>query len=194
MEAEKNPVELTYQLDKNDYLQYNKFVINRVPALKRQMILRFLLVPVIISLELFFLHLPVLNFLLIVLGVAVVWSGFLIWTQQRGVIAQTLARPGAVGLHTILLLPEGLREQTSVLEARVKWQNITEIADSPQVIVLFIGPRYGFVVPKRAFPTPEQAQAFLQTAQAYRQSAIYGTAPELPPVPASWPPAPQRLL
>ncbi len=193
MEA-KNSVEVTYQLDKHDYLQYNKFVINRVPALKRQVLLRFLLVPGIISAELFFLRLPALSFLLIVLAVAVVWSGFLFWTQQRGVIAQTLARPGAVGLHTSLLLPEGLREQTSVLEARVKWQNITEIAESPQMIVLFISPRYGFIVPKRAFPSPEQAQAFLQTARAYRQSALDGTAPVLPPVSVSWPPAPQRML
>ena len=187
-------MEITYQLEREDYLQYNRFVINRVPPLKRQAILRFLTVPVIFAVEFLFLHLPLLFYGLIVFSATVLWIAFLLWSQRRAVIALTLARPGAIGLHTLSLQPDGLREQTSVLEARVKWQNITEVAQSPQMIALFLGPRYGFLVPKRAFPTPEQAQVFLETAQAYRQSALDGTAPDLPFLPESWPPAPQRII
>ena len=187
-------MEITYQLEREDYLQYNRFVINRVPALKRQAVLRFLIVPAILSVEFRFLPMPLLFYGLLVFSTTVIWIVFLLWTQRRAVIALTLARPGAVGLHTLSLQPDGLREQTSVLEARVKWQHITEVAQSPQMIALFLGPRYGFLVPKRAFQNPQQAQAFFETAQAYRRSALDGTTPILPPIAESWPPAPQRII
>ena len=187
-------MEVTYQLEREDYLRYNRFVIGRVPALKRQALVRFLILPAILAVELRFLHMPLLYYVLLLFSATVLWTAFLLWSQRRAIIALTEARPGAIGLHTLSLQPDGLREQTSVLEARVKWQNVTEIAQSPQVIALFLGPRYGFLVPKRAFPTPEQAQAFLETAQAYRHSALDGAAPVLPSVPETWPPPPQRIF
>jgi len=187
-------MEVTYQLEREDYLQYNRFVINRVPALKRQTLLSLFIVPVILAVEFKFLRMPLLFYVLIVFSVTVGWGVFLFWMQRRAVIAQATARPGAIGLHTLSLQPEGLREQNSVLEAWIKWQKFAEIAESPQMIVLLISPRYGFLVPKRAFQTLEQAQTFLETAQAYRQSALDGTTPNLPSLPETWPPAPQRIF
>ncbi len=186
-------LEVTYALEKSDYLQYNKFVISRVPALKWQVLFRFFFVPAVIGAEFFVLHLAFF-YALIFLGVALGWVSYLLWVQRRTVIAQAQARPGALGLHTVSLQPDGFYSQSAVQDTRVKWQNITEVADSPQMIAFFLSPRFGFIVPKRAFADPAQAQAFLETARAYRRSAYDGTPPVLPDAPVSWPPAPQRML
>ncbi len=187
-------MEVTYTLEKNDYLQHNWFVINRVPALKRQTLLRFLSVPLLNLAALYVFPLPPTLYLLDALGITALWAGYLWWAHRQTIITQARARIGAIGLHTVSLQPDGLYNQTSVLDTRAKWQNITEVVDSPQMIVIFLSPRYGFIVPKRAFTNPAQAQAFLETARAYRQSVWDGTQPALPPIPASWPPAPQRIL
>ena len=187
-------MEVTYTLENNDYLQFNRFVINRVPALKRQALLRFFFLPVLIAVELYMAHTSWLPFLAIICAVTAAWIGYLWWAQNRAVITQVQARVGAIGLHTVSLQPDGLYNQTSVQDTRVKWQNISEVAENSQMILLFLSPRYGFIVPKRAFADPAQASAFLETARACRQSVWDGTQPALPSVPASWPPAPQRIL
>ncbi len=190
----ENAVEVTYALENSDYLRFNKFVINRTPALKRQMLLRFLGLPALIAVEVYFIHLPPALYLPFVLVFSAAWIAYLWWAQQRAVTVQAQLRPGVLGLHTVSLQPDGLYNQTTILDTRVKWQNITEVADSPQMIVLFLSPRYGFIVPKHAFADPAEASAFLETAQAYRRSASDGTLPSLPARTPSWPPAPQRML
>ena len=186
-------MEVTYALEKNDYLQFNRFVINRVPTLKRQAFLRFFFLPALIAFELYIAHIPRLPFLVVLCAVTAAWIAYLSWAQRRAVVTQAQARIGAIGLHTASLRPDGLYNQTSVQDTRVKWQNITEVAENSQMILLFLSPRYGFIVPKRAFADPAQASAFLETARAYRRSAYEGTPPVLPTAPASWPPAPQRM-
>lgn len=188
-------MEITYQLEKSDHLRFNQFVINRIPSLKRQALLRFFGLPAVISVELYVFHLTLVPYLLNVFGVTAAWIAYLWWAQRRAIISQAQARPGAIGLHTVSLQPDGLYNQTSILETRVKWQNVTEVADHPQMILLFLSPRFGFIVPKRAFADPAQAQAFFELARAYRQGVLDGTRPMLPSaLPASWPPAPQRIL
>ena len=188
-------MEVTYQLEREDYWQYNTFVIGRVPALKRQVIISSVIFPAIITLDLWLFHI-VGPGLLVASGAAfcVLWVALLAWTRKRAYLRAVQAKPGSLGLHTLSLDADGVREQSAIMEGRVKWPKVSEIAQSKQLIVFFIGPRYGFIVPKRVFPTSEQVQAFVETAQAYRRSALDGTPPVLPPVPETWPPAPQRVL
>lgn len=189
-------MEVTYQLEREDYWQYSKFVVSRVPALKRQSVLRFFVTPGILSLDLWLFHVGGYWVWTLIFTVALfgLWAVFLLWSQQRGLKVQLEARIGSIGLHTMQLAPDGFREQNAVMECFVKWSKVTEIAESPQVLVFFLGPRFAFIVPKRAFPSPEQAQAFLQTARAYRDGLASGTAPVLPPTGQVWPPPPQRLV
>ncbi len=122
------------------------------------------------------------------------WLALTTWSRKRAYWKLTEATPGSIGLHTLALGPDGIHEQNTVKETIVKWPKVTEIAESPQLVVFFLSPRYGFLIPKRAFPTADGMQAFLETARAYHKSALDGTAPILPEIGASWPPAPQRLV
>ena len=187
-------MEVTFQVEREDYWQYNKFVIGRVPALKRQTLIGPLIISVILVFDLWAFHLGNLTWLAI-FGVVMFgfWLAFTSWTRKRVFLKTVEAKPGALGLHTLALRQDGLHEQSAVMETIVKWEKVTEIAESPHLIVLFLSPRYGFLVPKRAFPITEGALAFLERARAYHKSALDGTAPILPELSHSWPPAPQRL-
>lgn len=187
-------MEVTYQLERADYWQYNKFVVGRVPALKRQALLQMFVLPAVLALELKTLHVSLLVYGLLVLILAAVWNLYLLWVRRRTVNAQTDARPGSIGLHTLALGKDGIREQSSVMETFVRWSKVTEIAENTHSLILFFGPRIGYLVPKRAFPTAEGMQAFLETARTYHKSALDGTEPILPEFSPSWPPAPQRMI
>ena len=101
-------MEVTYTLEKSDYLQFNRFVINRVPALKRQAFLRFFFLPALIAFELYVAHTPRLAFLVVLCAVTAAWIAYLSWAQRRAVVTQAQARVGAIGLHTVSLRPDGL--------------------------------------------------------------------------------------
>ena len=190
-------MEVTYQLEREDYWQYYQFVAGRTQAFKRQMLLRSLIPAIIIlDLILLLLFLHVGGIVWVTLGGAAVYIlcfAPVKWSRKRIFLSTVEARPGALGLHTLALGVEGFHEENAAVETRVRWPKVSEIADNKQLIVLFLGPQFGYLIPKRAFPSEEQAQAFLETARAYHQSALKGTAPMLPEVTPSWPPAPQRL-
>ena len=142
-------MELTYQLERDDYWAYYQSVTRGLPPWRR------------------------IDFLPLLALSALIAYGH--WSPNT--------------LH-----PAGCRIQSAVMETRTSWAKVTELRQSDKLIVFLLSPRYGFIVPNRAFPTPQQAQAFLETAQAYRTSALNGTAPILPPVSKTWPPAPLRLF
>ncbi len=185
-------MEVTYSLERIDYVRYNTFAVGRVPALRRQGLLRLVFVPAIFALDLYFLHLPPALYALAVGALLGGWIVLMRWAQRRAVVAQTEARPGALGLHTLSLHPEGVRQQSSVIGTRVAWTHLTEIAEDAHVIALFLGPRFALFVPTRAFETPASAEAFVETARAHLRSAQNGTPLALPDVPATWPPPPRR--
>ena len=80
---------------------------HRVPALKRQALIQMFVLPVILALELKVVHVPLWVYGLIVLILAGLWNAYLLWVRRRAVIALADARPGAIGLHTLALAPDG---------------------------------------------------------------------------------------
>lgn len=100
-------MELTYTLENNDYLQFNRFVINRVPSLRWQALLRFSFLPGLVALGNYFMGLPWLESLIVLLVVTVNWILYLLWAQRQAIIAQAQVRLGAIDLHTVSLQPDG---------------------------------------------------------------------------------------
>ena len=175
-------------------MRYNNFLVGRVPARKRQIIISFIYIPALISLALVLTHALSWEWdIFISVMFAIFWAFFIIRVRKTSILKSLEARPGSLGLHTLAVSTEGVREQTSIMEAFVRWPKIQESAENAKFIVFMIGPVWGFVIPKHAFTTPEQAQTFLETARAYHRSALDGTVPDLPITDRTWPPAPQRI-
>ncbi len=189
-------MEVTYQLERDDYWAYYQFVAWRLPPWKRIDFLPLLALCALIAFDHWSPNTR--HGLLFAIGAGVTFFGTLfgvtLWREKEAFLKTIEIRPGAIGLHTISLHTEGFNLQSSVVETRVRWSKVTELRQNEKLIGFLLGPRYGFIVPKRAFQTPEQAQAFLETAQAYRKSAHDGTTPALLSIPETWPPAPQRIV
>jgi hypothetical protein len=187
-------MEITYTLEPSDYSRFNAFVVRRVPALMRQFVLRVLVIPVIVGVELVSLfHAAWLIALPLVVVATALWVAYLIWAQRRLVARQAQYRPGALGLHTMRVGAEDVREQSDALEMVVRWPKITEVTQSDHHVIFLIGPRYGLIVPRRAFGSPDQEQAFVETVRGYRRAALDGIAPVLPQAEGVWPPAPRTM-
>lgn len=187
-------MEVIYQLEREDYWQNHQANFERVPGWKWKTYLLPLVLPGYVMYALWIFHVGAFGWQLLI-GAATygLFIALISWARKRVYMKTIEGNPGALGLNTLALGLEGIRQQSPVLEAGVKWPKVTEIAESPHLIVLFLGPRNGFFVPKRAFPNAEGAQAFLETARAYRSSSLNGTMLRLPEIQPSWPPAPERL-
>lgn len=186
-------MEITYSLERDDYWQYNRFALRRTPALRRQALMRPLLLPAIIALDFWLFHLSLFWFVVGLPIITALWITYLFVFLRRAVGKQAERRVGSLGLHTMRLSPEGVREQNSTLELIVRWDKLVDIADGPTLVALFMGPGYALFVPKRVFAGPVQVQEFLATARAYWRSARDGTALILPEGQSIWPPAPKTL-
>jgi hypothetical protein len=181
-------MEITYNLDAQDYSRYTKVLASLDAATRARLIVGGLGVPLIVVL--YFLLLP--SQLPAVLALAVLLLA-LIPVMRRRAINRLTSAPGALGVRTLRLDVAGIRLETTCGEMRVRWADIMDIVDAPEMVILLMGPRSGHFVPKMAFPDPVQAQAFVASAIAYRQAAVGGTEPVLPESPDIWPPPPGSI-
>ena len=90
-------MEITYQLERSDHLEYNRFVVNRVPALKRQAFFQMLGIPALFAVEFVSFHLTWFIYVPLILALGILWNVYLLWVRRRAVSSQTQARPGAIG-------------------------------------------------------------------------------------------------
>lgn len=186
-------METTYTLAYDDYRHYNKFVLQRLPALRRQRLVRLVLLPAIVLADAWLLHLS-WPWLLAALAFCALWVAYASWIPGRVLKKQLEARPDTLGLHTMRLSAQGLADQNPVSLTTVRWDKIMDIAASAQTVVFFVAPRYAFFVPTRAFADPAQARVFEETARAYWRASRDGTAPVLPQAASAWPPAPRMSV
>jgi hypothetical protein len=54
---------------------------------------------------------------------------------------------------------EGLRSESNVSQGQIKWSAFVRYSETPNLFILFLGPRMFQVIPKRAF-LPEQSAEF----------------------------------
>lgn len=183
-------MEVKYTLEGEDYWTYNLFVINRTPSLKIRRIFSFVIAPIAIGGELLFFN---VNHFIVVgatLILAVAWVVFLRWLGKYSYLKAIRSRPGQMGLHTLTISPEGVKQTSTLGESKVPWSNFTEIAESPSQLCFFLSPRFGVIVPKAAFPDAD-AQVFLELAQGYWGHALHGKPLPADPQNDRWPPPPR---
>jgi hypothetical protein len=76
-----------------------------------------------------------------------------------------------LGRHVLTLSPEGIREQTDAGETFHRWQAVTDVFSSDDLIVFLLSPGSGYLVPKRSFVGPEAIGAFEEQAKRLRNEA-----------------------
>ena len=97
----------------------------------RQSLIRTTIVPVLLAVEFAVpkLSWPVYSLLMAV--VTAVWVLYLRWATKKATARMANLRVGTIGLHTLRIGIDGIRQQDTVLDTSVRWEKIIEIAQSP---------------------------------------------------------------
>lgn len=188
---EYHHMEISYSLAHEDYWRFSEFMIRRVPALRRQMLLTNLSLPALVALETYVIRMPLIVYVGIILIGTIIWIAIMTWSRRRLGRQLTNARLGSIGRQTMSMSEQGFRVQDDYLETFVRWTKISDIIESRHDVILLLGPQYGFFLPKHILGL-DRSRDVINTARAYWEAAQSGTPPMLPPVSESWPPAPKN--
>jgi len=102
-------------------------------------------------------------------GVIGVATGFLI--NLSVMLFNVGKKSGVLGSHQFELLPEGLRESTSVNESLQRWESIVEIKVYGKFLLLRINSYLFHVIPQRAFKNQTEFERFYQEAINLKSAA-----------------------
>jgi len=76
-----------------------------------------------------------------------------------------------LGRHVLTLTAEGIREKTDAGDSFFRWQAVTDVFSSDEVIVFLLSPGSGYLVPTRSFAGTEATRAFEERARRLRTDA-----------------------
>ena len=168
-------MEVTYTLSREDYWQFNLFVLKR----RR----RYIWGPVINGLLTGALMLLIVlkdeafsaGPGLFALAVGCAAGGFHFVGRNYLVRREAKRLPAKDGsllaTNTVRIDEEGFQERSAIGEAKWKWSGIREILENQNYIYLFVDKHMAFIIPKGAFPDSDTARAFIDSARSHWQSA-----------------------
>ena len=181
-------MEITFALLPEELLTYNQFVINRVPAFRLHVGLRFVSVPFGIVLLFLSQHFSGWICGLAGMSIAVVWIPFCLWSARFQFLQKVKKQRGLLDKQTVNITAEGVRQITSRVNSLMQWSSFAEIVESASQILFFLDKRHALIVPKRAFGNLEAAKQFAEAAQRYKAGLDVENAVTPSGV---WPPAPR---
>jgi hypothetical protein len=163
-------MEISFNIDKEDYWQFNKHVIMNNLKYKRRFLISLIILPIMMSIIFLLIKLPTWYSWTagIVLGLGLHWYSYKRFKSR--VLSLVDDKPGLLGEHTIKLSDEGITESTSVNEGIYNWDGIRSIEQNERYIFIFLNQTMAHIIPKRAFVDPESASLFLQEVQSRWQS------------------------
>ena len=182
-------MEQTFQLEFKDYLNFTLFVYKRNPWAIFVWIVLALALPGPLMTGVVFGHgaTPMRSILVEAILLLLSFS-VIVFLLRRSIAYMVKQRPGSLGVFTTTITPEMLIEANPIIESRVRWEHISEITESADLLVFMLSPQAAYLIPKRAFRDTEHAREFLETARAY-QNGMLRDIPETQP---AWPPQPRR--
>lgn len=164
-------MKVTYELTREDFWNFNKFVTMSNPKYRFNYILSLAVPALAIAITLGFM-----GRVLILILVATILGGslgaYLIYMiSKRRVLKLPISKPGTLGEHTIEISVEGLAEKTEVNDSFYKWEGVRKIQTDKSYICFFIDTFMAYTIPKRAFSSSNDADNFYNTALGYWKRA-----------------------
>lgn len=174
-------MEVSFEIDRDDFWQFNRYVYLHLPKFRSSLIassvfwFAFPFLVVVATLSALGgnpfspANAAFLTITTITLGCFGLISRY--WGIKRQVMAAPAERPGLLGAHTVTIDVEGLKNRTSASYESFSWSSITSIADTNEHIFIVMNDIGGWPVPKRAFPTVAEAHQFRSMALSYWTAA-----------------------
>jgi len=93
-----------------------------------------------------------------VLGAA---SFAILFTITVVILVYARKNKGVVGVHTLVLTPEGLVERTEYNEALIRWKGFYRIHETSTYLYLYVTESNQYQIPKRSFASTDEVKSFL---------------------------------
>ncbi len=163
---------LTYQLTREDYLAFNKYVVSHLPRARFNSWLAtssWGFIGFAVGMGIFRDDV----YLAIGLGIviAIVMRLMTSVTLRRRILGLPYSPRGILSERTVTISPEGFRETSTVGDGITYWSGVLEVIDDLHYIYVTVDSFAAYIVPKRAFPSAGEAQRFLATATFLWRSA-----------------------
>ena len=157
-------MKVTYEVTREDYWNYHKFVMMSNPKFRFNFILNLAVPPLLIPIILGFMGKD-----LVFIVVATILGGslgaFLIYKISKSQIMKLPdSKPGTLGEHTIEINVEGLVEKTAVNESFYRWEGIRKIQSNRLYCYFFIDTFVAHIIPNRAFTSEAEFDVFYNKA------------------------------
>ncbi len=170
-------MEVTYTLSREDYWQFNLFVLKRRRGYIWGPVINGLVTGALLLLLILSIEEETISWGLGFFGLAVACAvcGFHFVSRKyllRRTVKRLPAKDGAIlATRTIRIDEEGFEDRSPVGEEKRKWSGIREILENQNYIYLFVDEHMAFIIPKGAFPDSDTARAFIDSARSHWQSA-----------------------
>ena len=157
-------MKVTFELNRNDIWNFNKYSYTHIPSARNPIIILFLAGSLYLLLR---LEAPLI---IKIITIIIYWAVMIFLLIAFLKLQTTLSfdsKPGILGEHTIEISPECLFEMTSVNESKHYWNGIRNIYSNDSYIFIFINKSVAHIIPKRAFNSSFESKEFLGLAYKY---------------------------
>ena len=157
-------MDLTFEITREDYWQFNKFYLKRRGRFRRNLIIFAIFAGSTASL--LSLNADEPTWLVIGSGalgvlVAVRYGALCFWSAKRRVMKIPATDGTTLGERTLQVVADGLLVKNREVESLVRWSGLREVVETKDSIYLFLDTNIAIIVPRRAFPDVASAGAFL---------------------------------
>jgi hypothetical protein len=176
----ENKVDIQYELDFNDVVQYESYYLTNDPAFKRLRLLLRIIIPIgivaliatIISAFFSGIDIGITLFIGLLELVLVVYSIFfpkiiqmILRKSNNRVFSQ---KPNAViGKHQVLIDPVGFTDINETGQSAIRWNGISWLGRNDQYLFLKLAGSSFCILPKRAFSGEANFNKFVETVKLY---------------------------
>lgn len=162
-------MKITYDTTKEDYWNFNKYVMFKNPKMRISIFSSIFLFILIVFIGIF-IYTDSLIYSIVTTILATLI--FVIITQKstkRRIINLVENEDGILGEHTIEINKDELKEYTKNNSSSWNWNGIKSIEDNEDYIFIFINNLLGHVIPKRGFNSQEECKKFYNLAKEYHE-------------------------
>ena len=177
-----NNVDIEYELDLNDVVQYQSYFLTNYPAYKRLRLLLRIIIPIgivalittIISALLGGINNGITLFIGLLELIVVIYSIFfpkiiqmILVKSNNRIFGQ---KPNAlIGKHQVSINADGFTDINETGQSNICWNGISWLGRNDQYIFLQLTGTSFFIVPKRAFSGEANFNKFVETVKSYHE-------------------------
>ncbi|EDS78065.1 YcxB family protein [Clostridium massiliodielmoense] len=158
-------------INKNDYWNYNKYLIKHMPRFTRSFILNMISMPLTVLIVMMMLKKSIASTIIMTIIIGALGDLFLICIIKIQVNKTAKKRSDILGTRTFELYNKGIKEIGDIKNQMRTWKSVRDIQEDKDNIYIFLGGLEANIIPKRSFESKELSQEFYDKCMEYYNSS-----------------------